>query len=256
MWRVAGVYLIAVLSIAAVLSAPAPGRRSYVETFDRGPGGWYSDRYYALPVWDGVAYCRSPWWLDANHAPPGAGYLQMLMWIYTRRDRYQGSDEYTRLLPYLGSRFAEEGHSTDLRNARLTVRLRGEADLKGAQMVILVQAETRKTTANFVLTGRPLKITHEWSEQTVTLTPDPRLWTCLGARHDMQQEYGCDGIETVLRDVNFDLIFALFPVKSVPACAGITNVDRLRAVKDYPVLQDALPNGLIMFDLIRIEYPG
>jgi hypothetical protein len=120
---------------------PARASRPYIETFDHGPGGWYGNRYYALPVWDGVAYCYSPWWLDANHAPPGAGYLHMLRWTYTAKRRYQGNDEYTRQLPYLGSRFAEEGHSTDLRNARLTVRLRGDVDLKGAQMAVRARAE-------------------------------------------------------------------------------------------------------------------
>jgi len=35
--------------------------RVYIETFDNGPGGWYADRYYALPVWDDVAHCYSPW---------------------------------------------------------------------------------------------------------------------------------------------------------------------------------------------------
>src|SRR2546423_295269 len=35
----------------------------------QGPGGWYSNRQDPLRVWDGNAYCYSPWWLDANHAP-------------------------------------------------------------------------------------------------------------------------------------------------------------------------------------------
>ena len=54
-----------------------PVRRTYVETFDDGPGGWYGGRKFALPVWDGVAYCYSPWWVDANHAPPGAGWRRL-----------------------------------------------------------------------------------------------------------------------------------------------------------------------------------
>src|SRR5712672_957512 len=74
-----------------------PLRRTYVETFDNGPGGWYADRRYALPVWDGVAYCHSPWWLDANHAPPGAGYLHLLMWIYTDKREYEGKEDVTKL---------------------------------------------------------------------------------------------------------------------------------------------------------------
>ena len=50
----------------------------YRETFDNGAGGWVADLSSRLPVWDGVAYCHSPWSIDANHAPPGAGYLHLL----------------------------------------------------------------------------------------------------------------------------------------------------------------------------------
>ena len=82
--------------------------RTYLETFDTGPGGWYADRHHALPVWDGVAYCHSPWWLDANHAPPGAGYLHLLMWTFTDRRWYAGGGDEAKRLPYGGSRFAEE----------------------------------------------------------------------------------------------------------------------------------------------------
>ena len=57
----------------------------YTETFDDGPGGWVADLQSPLPVWDGVAYCHSPWSVDANHAPPGAGYLHLLMYLLTHR---------------------------------------------------------------------------------------------------------------------------------------------------------------------------
>jgi hypothetical protein len=232
-------------------------RRSYVETFDHGPGGWYGDRHFALPVWDGVAYCCSPWWLDANHAPPGAGYLHLLMWLYTDKRSYQGQSESLKHLPYIGNRFADDDYSRDLTSARVTLLLRGKVDLKGAQLLVLVQAKTPRTTANMVLTGQPFEITSDWSEQTVTLTPEARQWTCLGARHDMQKEYGCDDIAAVLRDVNLDLIFALFPVRPVAACDNVkpSDVDRLRAVADYPVRQEHLPKGLVMFDTVKIDYP-
>jgi len=176
--------------------------RPYVETFDEGPGGWYRDRFYALPVWDGAAYSYSPWWLDANHAPPGAGYLHMVMWTHTNKRRYSANTSYNLNLPYRGSRFAEGGYSRNLTDARLTVRLRGEVDLKGSQLMFLVQAETPKTTAAMMLTGQPLRITKDWSEQTVTMQADARQWTCLGGRQDMQGIYGCDDIATVLSDVN------------------------------------------------------
>ena len=229
--------------------------RTYIETFDNGHGGWYADRYYALPVWDGVAYCHGPWWTDANHAPPGAGYLQCLMWLYTDKKRYQQDTEYTRHLPYRCSRFAEEGWSRNLTNAKVTVRLRGDGDFKGAQLLLDVQATTDKTTANFVLTGQPFEITREWSEQTVTLAPDPKQWTSLGARHDMQNEYVYGDLAKVLADVNLDVIFLLFPIKVVPACGGIKDINIPRAVKDYPLDQQYLPKGLVMFDTVKIEYP-
>ncbi len=233
-----------------------PDSRIYLETFDDGPGGWYGDRRFALPVWDGIAYCYSPWWTDANHAPPGAGYLHLLLWTYTNKAHYQVEDDYTRLLPYRYSRFAEEGHSRNLTNAKLTVRLRGDGDFKGAQMLFLVQAKTDKTTVNSALTGQPFKITRDWSEQTVTLAPDPQQWTCLGARHDMQDEYGCDDIDKVLADVNLDIIFILFPLKVVPAGVDLQDIHTPRAVQDYPVDQQYLPKGLIMLDTIKIEYPN
>lgn len=62
---------------------------TYIEDFDRGPGGWMRviDNHSpvgALPVRDGVVRCQGPWWVDYNHAPPGGGYLQLLMCLVTR----------------------------------------------------------------------------------------------------------------------------------------------------------------------------
>ena len=72
----------------------------------------------------------------------------------------------------------------------------------------------------------------------------------------MQAEYGCDDIDKVLADVNYDIIFILFPVKVVPACGDIEDINIPRAVKDYPVDQQHLPKGLIMIDTIKIENPN
>ncbi len=230
--------------------------QTYVERFDDGPGGWYADRCSALTVFDGVAYCYGPWWTDANHAPPGAGYLHIVMWQYTSAVHYQKDSAYTRKLPYRYSRFAEEGWSRNLTNAKLSVRLRGDGDFKEARLVFHVQATTDKTTVNLALTGQPFEITKDWSEQTVTLTPDASQWTCLGSRHDMTDIYGCDDVSKVLADVNLDIIFLLFPITVVPARQSIPakDIHVLRAVEDYPVDQQYLPKGLIMFDTIKIEY--
>jgi hypothetical protein len=171
------------------------------------------------------------------------------------------------------NRFVENGYSTDLRHAKLTVRLRGtmdfagplcnnhtpvpQPDLGGARLQLLVQAQVEgppRTTANFVLTGQPFRITPDWSEQTVKLVPDPEQWTCLGARHDLTDVYGYGDIAEVLRDVNVDIIFVLFPLTIVPI-GKVKDIHSQWAAKDYKVDMQYLPKGLVMFDAVRIEYP-
>src|SRR5262245_45620062 len=66
-----------------------PMARTYLETFDDGPGGWFGFASNALgpkplEVCDGAAVSRSPWWIDYNHAPPGAGYLHLLYLLLTK----------------------------------------------------------------------------------------------------------------------------------------------------------------------------
>jgi hypothetical protein len=133
-------------------------------------------------------------------------------------------------------------------------------DMQGSQMLLLIQGATQGTTANFVLTGQPFRITRDWSIQTVTLTPDPAQWTCLGARESMKHVYGCAPVEAVLRDVNVDLMFVLFPLQVVPLYE-VKEPHKLRAGQDYPnepsypVVEKHLPKGIIMFDWVKIEYP-
>jgi hypothetical protein len=235
---------------------PNSSRTPYVHTFSAGAGGWLADHYYKPRIWDGVANCYSPWFVDANHAPPGAGYLHLVLWIWTDKRRYEpGSPAASRAPPGWSSSFVEQGKSRDLRNARLTVRLRGEVDLKGAQMVLLAQATTPKTTANMILTGQPIRIAEDWSSQTIVLADDPNQWTCLGARKGREKEYGCDSIHAVLADVNNDLIFVLFNFRPAPACQGADRPGTYAGV-DYPVDQDSLPRGLIQFQSVRIDYPN
>ena len=207
--------------------------------------------------------------VDANHAPPGAGYLHLLMYLLTQR----GSPSVRDAGRHGTNRFIEHGCSTDLTNAKLSVRLRGSLhlagplcndydppvsqDLGGAQLLLLVQAQVDRpltTRANFILTGQPFRITPEWSEQTVELVPDADQWTCLGARHDMTDVYGCTDVAEVLRDVNIDVIFVLFPLTVVPV-GEAQDSHRQWAAKDYKVDVQYLPKGLIMFDTVRIEYP-
>ena len=202
--------------------------------------------------------------MDANHAPPGAGYLHVLMYLHT------DAAAVTQLEG--ANRFVEGGFSTNLTNARVTARLRGTLDLAGplcnnqtprtqrdvgdVRLYLHVQARVKgppRTTANFMLTGQPFEITDEWSEQTVRLAPDPEQWPSLGARHDLREVYGDADIAEVLADVNHDIIFLLFPLNVVPV-GQVDDLHREWAVRDYKVDMAYLPKGLIMFDTVQIEY--
>lgn len=229
---------------------PATKRTPYVETFDDGSGGWLCwskpNTNFEPEVRDSVLPIRSPWGVDPNHAPPGKGYLTLLAYILTRADRMRKD---------MGrpNRFVEGGYSRDLTNARLTVRLRGEVDLKGSRMILLAQADAAGTTPNMVLTEQPFEITREWSEQTITLAPDPEQWICLGGRHNAPH-YGCGPIGEVLRDVNLDIIFILFPLTIVPT-TPVDDIHLGRPHNDYEADQAYLPQGWLEIDTVRIEYP-
>src|SRR3954452_13925853 len=110
----------------------------YHETFDDGPGGWYRvqgnvEPPAALPVRNGAIESWGPWWVDYNHAPPGAGYLQLLMCLNTR-------GPFGEHLKEVGgrNRFVEGNCPVDFTSARLSVRLRGELELAGAGVHVLI----------------------------------------------------------------------------------------------------------------------
>ena len=116
----------------------------------------------------------------------------------------------------------EGGYPTDFTDARMTLRLRGELETKGTNLVLLSQAKVGERTLNHVLVARPFAVTPEWTEQTITLAPDPEQWLCLGSRHDRMDTYGWGDIGDVLRDVNRDIILVLHPVDVMPAGPTVT----------------------------------
>ena len=230
--------------------------RVYVETFDDGPGGWLgwdATGGTRLEIRNGAMVSRSPWWVDCNHAPPGAGYLHLLYCLMTTHA--------TAHRPEIEcvaerNRFVDEGFPTDFTNARMTPRLKGEVDARGAQLVLLLQGDVGPRRINSAFTGQPFDITPDWSDQTVTLVPDDGQWTCLGSRHDRTEMYGEGPIAPLLADVNCDLILVLFPLDVVPVEALNTDMHRLRAGRDYEVDRSGLPEGFVMLDTVRIECPG
>ncbi len=233
----------------------------YREDFDDGPGGWLlwlAGGGGPLPpdVRNGALVSRSPWGVDFNHAPPGAGYLHLLFVLPTPRGV---PPAYARMEPFAGTpRFLLGNHPRDLRDARLTARLRGEVKLQGAQLVLLIQGDVGPVRTNWVLHSQPLTVTQEWSEQTLTLAPDEQAWTCLGVRRAGADcdHYGRAPLEHCLRDVNVNLMLVLFPLDVQPFDPAVTDPHGLRAGKDYAVNRLLLPQGEVWLDSVQIDFTG
>lgn len=226
----------------------------YREGFDEGPGGWYGWISNAagpkpLEIRDSCALSRSPWWIDYNHAPPGAGYLNLLYMLNTagRPGEHQREVEGE-------NRFVKGAYPTNFIGAALTLRLKGELEARGAQLVLLCQAVHEGICSGWLLTGRPFQVTADWSEQTVTLDADPAHWTCLGSRHDRADYYGVLPLERVLGDVNTDILLVLHPLEVVPMGPLQGDPHRLRPERDYPVWRGRLPEGYVLLDEVRIAF--
>lgn len=226
----------------------------YVEGFDGGPGGWYGWISNAagpkpLEIRDSCALSRSPWWIDYNHAPPGAGYLHLLYMLNTggKPGEHQREVEGE-------NRFVKGGYPTDFTNVRFSLRLKGELEAKGAQLVLLCQAVQEGICSGWLLTGQPFRVTPEWSEQSVILAPDPAQWQCLGSRHDRADYYGVIELARVLRQVNTDILLVLHPLDVVPMGPLDGGPHRLRPERDYPVWRGRLPEGYVLLDEVRIDF--
>ena len=227
----------------------------YCEAFDDGPGGWYGwidnqHGYKRLMMRDSAIITHSPWWIDYNHAPPGAGYLHMLACLQTAG----ASGEYQKECA-VPNRFVIVGFTTDMRGAKLTLRLRGELETRGANLLLLVQGAADRKVSGWALTGRPFHVTKDWSEQTVLLEPDEKLWTGLGARHDRTDSYGRIDLARILADVNVNIMLIMFPLNVAPMLPMKDDPHKLRAGKDYPVWASRLPEGYVMVDEVRIDFP-
>ena len=229
-------------------------RKTYVETFAEGPGGWLGwNEKGAQPLAfvEGAALSRGPWWIDSNHAPPGGGYLHLLYCLHLHEQFSSMPHHREAGGP---NRFVEGGFPTDLTNAKMTLRLKGEVAAKGAQLVLLAQAGVGEIYVNAVLLGQPFAIGPQWSEQTITLAPDPQQWKCLGSHQDRLGFYGWGEIDTVLRDVNCDIILVLHPLDVVPTTPVDGDYHRLRAHDDYVPDRARLPSGHVLLDQVRIEF--
>jgi hypothetical protein len=154
---------------------------------------------------------ESPWWLDPNHAPPGAGYLSLLSWLYL--DGAAGS--------------TTQGLRTlDLRDATLRLELRAQnLDLAGGRLRFWFQTTMPDGRfANFVYTRTSIdaSLPPNGSEPVlveIDLSAQPAAWTCLGAASARADFYGCMDVGQALRAVDQDFGVIIFPVSDSPAPA-------------------------------------
>ena len=226
----------------------------YIETFDDDPGGWYGWISNAagpaqLEICDSCAVSRSPWWIDYNHAPPGLGYMHLLYMLNTggRPGEHQRETDGE-------NRFLAGGYPTDFRNATMSLRLRGEIEARGAKLNLLCQGNKGGLTSGWLLTGQGIDVTPDFTDQTLTLGSDSSQWKCMGTRHDRVGYYGELPFDTILSDVNVDILLVLHPLDIEPM--GPIDGDRhqLRPEKDYPVWRTRLPEGYVNLDEVRIEF--
>lgn len=229
--------------------------RIYVEEFDNGPAGWWgwsgnATGLQALEAGTSSIVSRSPWWIDYNHAPPGAGYLHMVFCLSTRGPFGEAMKEVAG-----ENGFVKAGMPRNFTNARLTFRLKGELETRGANLVLLIQSTIDSLTAGWALVGQPIKVEKQWTEQTITAVPEPDQWVCIGGRHDRKDYYGYHDLKKIISDVNCNIMLILFPLHVAPMGPLAGDKHILRPGKDYPVWTSKLPEGYIMMDSVRITFP-
>ena len=107
---------------------------------------------------------------------------------------------------------------------------------------------------DFVLYSQSFAVAPDWSEQTIPLPPDPEQWLWPGVRHDLKDVYGRGDIESVLRDVNIDILLLLHPLRIVPSQPQPDGPHFRRAELDYEVDRSYLPSGEIRLGEVQIDF--
>lgn len=228
--------------------------KTYLEEFDDGAGGWIKvvDNWHVpapLPVKSGAIWCYSPWWVDYNHAPPGGGYLQLLMCLNTRGPVGEVAREVGGT-----NRFVADNFPTDFTHATVKVRAKGELELAGTNVHLLIQGTQDGICSGWVLSAQPVRIEKDYTETTLKLDPDPRQWSSLGSRHDRRETYGAKPLEKVLANVNVNIYFLMFPVKPRPMGPIQGDPHILRAGRDYPIWPSSIAQGYVAFDRVQIDF--
>jgi hypothetical protein len=148
----------------------------------------------------------SPWWLDNNHAPPGAGFLNLL--ANTFMGKAAGP--------------ADPSSALDLTNGLFVFSLQTEnLNLRGGQVLFWFQVVSPNGTyTNYALFGAPIyqgSSVMQTDETYVYLSTDPGMWKCLGSADARSDTYGCSvSFQDAIKNVNNDFGLIVMPASSDP----------------------------------------
>jgi hypothetical protein len=183
--------------------------------------------YVPVGTSNGQMMLKSPWYLDPNHAPPGAGYLALLTWVYLRG--YAGAD-------------TEHLTEIDLRDLTLRASMKSEGlDVKAGALYFWFQMlGPDGRYVNYAYTARSVNALlreDRFTELRLRLRPDPASWTCLGASQARAEYYGCLPLDQAMSHVNADFGFIILPV-------------------DELAIPEAQPAGTVAIEWIEINSGG
>ena len=197
----------------------------------------------------GQVTSRGPWWIDYNHAPPGAGYMHMVFCMATKGPQGEAYMDVSGV-----NRFIGQGCPTDLTNAKLTARVSGELTEQGAKLMMLIQGSVEGITSGWLTTGQPISVTDSSTEQTINLEPDLAKWTPLGVRQGREDMYGEKPLERVLANVDVNIMLVLFPLDVAPMGSIDGDPHTLRPERDYPVWRHRLPEGYVNLEEVKMDF--
>ena len=160
------------------------------------------------------------------------------------------------------NRLVRDGFPSDFTDVRLSLRLRGELDLRGAQVFFQIWGDVDGISSGYTLISQPINVTKDWSTQTIVCNPDPTQWLSMGGRHDRSaprqpfpQTYGNQGLQQTLKSCE-DVMLVLFPIDVQPMGNVDGDPNELRPQVDYPVWRHKLPEGYVSLAKVEIEWPA
>ncbi len=151
-----------------------------------------------ITISNGEAILQSPWWLDSNHAQPGAGYLNLLFYNY------------------VDTIFSGRRKSINLDNRTLHIELRSKKlNLKNSKLLFWFQTKASDGKyINFVFTKEQISLDENMKIIELKFTSKPSDWTCLGSNANNSGIYSCIPLKDAISDVNIDFGLIIFPTSA------------------------------------------